>query len=41
MSDIVKLRTRAEIDEQAAIWAWRLDAGPLAGSVAPDASGGR
>src|ERR1700693_49456 len=29
MSDIVKLRTRAEIDEEAAVWTWRLDAGPL------------
>ncbi len=25
MSDIVRLRTRTEIDEQAAIWAWRMD----------------
>ncbi len=25
MSDIVKLRTRAEIDEEAAEWAWRMD----------------
>lgn len=29
MSEIVKLRTRAEIEEQAALWTWRLDAGPL------------
>jgi transmembrane sensor len=29
VSDIVKLRTRAEIEEQAAVWTWRLDAGPL------------
>lgn len=29
MSDIVKLRTRAEIEDQAALWIWRLDAGPL------------
>jgi transmembrane sensor len=29
MSDIVKLRTRAEIDEEAALWTWRLDAGEL------------
>jgi transmembrane sensor len=29
VSDIVKLRTRAEIEEQAALWTWRLDAGPL------------
>ena len=26
MSDVVRLRTRAEIDEEAATWAWRLDA---------------
>jgi transmembrane sensor len=26
MSDIRKLRTRAEVDEEAAIWAWRMDA---------------
>ncbi len=25
MSDVVRLRTRAEIDEEAAAWAWRLD----------------
>jgi len=25
MSDILKLRTRAEIDEEAAVWAWRMD----------------
>ena len=25
MSDIVKLRTRAEIDEEAAQWTWRMD----------------
>ncbi|HWW21488.1 MAG TPA: DUF4880 domain-containing protein [Steroidobacteraceae bacterium] len=30
MSEVVRLRTRAEIDEQAASWVWRLDAGPLA-----------
>jgi len=29
VSDIVKLRTRAEIEEQAAVWTWRLDSGPL------------
>ncbi len=29
MSEIVKLRTRAEIEEQAAVWTWRLDAGAL------------
>jgi transmembrane sensor len=27
MSDVVRLRTRAEIDEEAASWVWRLDAG--------------
>ena len=25
MSDVVKLRTRVEIDEEAATWAWRMD----------------
>ena len=25
MSEIVKLRTRAEIDEEAAIWVWRME----------------
>jgi transmembrane sensor len=25
MSDIVRLKTRSEIDEEAAVWAWRLD----------------
>ena len=25
MSEIVKLRTRAEIDEEAAAWTWRMD----------------
>lgn len=29
MSVVVRLRTRAEIDEEAALWTWRLDAGPL------------
>jgi transmembrane sensor len=29
VSDIVKLRTRAEIEEQASVWTWRLDDGPL------------
>jgi transmembrane sensor len=29
MSEIVKLRTRAEIDEEAAAWTWRMDAGAL------------
>jgi transmembrane sensor len=27
MSEIVKLRTRSEIDEEAAIWTWRMDSG--------------
>lgn len=27
MSDIVRLRTRAEIDEEAAAWTWRMDGG--------------
>lgn len=27
MSEIVKLRTRAEIDAEAAVWVWRLDSG--------------
>jgi ferric-dicitrate binding protein FerR (iron transport regulator) len=30
MSTVVRLRTRAEIDEEAATWIWRLDMGPLA-----------
>lgn len=29
MSEIVKLRTRLEIDEEAAIWTWRLDSGEV------------
>jgi transmembrane sensor len=29
MSDVVRLRTRIEIDEEAATWMWRLDAGSL------------
>jgi transmembrane sensor len=29
MSEIHKLRTRVEIDEEAATWAWRLDANPV------------
>lgn len=29
MSDVVRLRTRIEIDEEAATWTWRLDAGSL------------
>ena len=27
MSEVVKLRTRAEIEEEAAIWVWRMDSG--------------
>jgi ferric-dicitrate binding protein FerR (iron transport regulator) len=29
MSEIVKLRTRSEIDEEAAVWTWRLDSGEI------------
>ena len=29
MSEVVRLRTRAEIEEEAATWTWRLDAAPL------------
>jgi transmembrane sensor len=29
MSEVVKLRTRVEIDEEAALWAWRLDSGSV------------
>jgi transmembrane sensor len=29
MSEVVRLRTRAEIDEEAAVWTWRLDSGAL------------
>jgi transmembrane sensor len=29
MSEIVKLRTRTEIDEEAAAWTWRIDSGKL------------
>jgi transmembrane sensor len=32
MSEIVKLRTRAEIDEEAAAWIWRLDCATVASS---------
>jgi transmembrane sensor len=32
MSEIVKLRTRAEIDEQAAAWIWRMDSGAAGGA---------
>jgi transmembrane sensor len=36
MSEVVKLRTRAEIDEEAAAWIWRMESGP---SGAADAAG--
>ena len=36
MSEIVKLRTRAEIDEAAAAWIWRMEGGP-AGGADPEA----
>jgi transmembrane sensor len=29
MSEVVRLRTRAEVDEEAALWTWRLDAAAL------------
>jgi transmembrane sensor len=29
MSEVVKLRTRTEIDEEAAVWVWRMDSGAL------------
>jgi transmembrane sensor len=32
MSEIVRLRTRAEIDEEAAAWTWRLDSGAASAS---------
>ena len=32
MSEVVKLRTRAEIDEEAATWIWRMDSGPDGGA---------
>jgi transmembrane sensor len=32
MSEVVKLRTRAEIDEEAATWIWRMEAGPSGGA---------
>src|ERR1700751_2935344 len=32
MSEGVKLRTRAEIDEEAATWIWRMDCGPDGGA---------
>ena len=36
MSEVVKLRTRAEIDEEAAAWIWRMEGGP-AGGADPEA----
>ena len=30
MSEIVRLKTQTQIDNEAAIWTWRLDSGPLA-----------
>jgi transmembrane sensor len=36
MSEVVKLRTRAEIDEEAAAWVWRLDSAPEDGAVRED-----
>lgn len=32
MSEVVKLRTRAEIDEEAAAWIWRMEGGPATGA---------
>jgi transmembrane sensor len=32
MSEVVKLRTRAEIEEEAAAWIWRMDSGPAGGA---------
>ena len=32
MSEVVKLRTRAEIDEEAAAWIWRMEGGAAAGA---------
>jgi transmembrane sensor len=32
MSEVVKLRTRAEIDEEAATWIWRMEGGPAGGA---------
>ena len=32
MSEVVKLRTRAEIDEEAAAWVWRMEGGLAAGA---------
>ncbi len=36
MSEVVKLRTRAEIEEEAAVWIWRMDSG-TAGNADPEA----
>jgi transmembrane sensor len=33
MSEIVKLRTRAQIDEQAALWIWRVESGKVVGTA--------
>jgi len=33
MSEIVKLRTRADIDEEAAVWIWRMDSAAVAGAT--------
>src|SRR6267154_206487 len=30
MSEIVKLRTRTDIDEEAAVWVWRMDSAAVA-----------
>ena len=35
MSEVVKLRTRAEVEEEAAAWIWRMDCG--AGGADPGA----
>ena len=32
MSEVVKLRTRAEIEEEAATWIWRMESGPSGGA---------
>src|SRR5581483_8137867 len=29
MSEIVRLKTQTQIDNEAALWTWRLDSGPL------------
>ena len=36
MSDVVKLRTRAEIDEEAAAWIWRMESGAASGGADPE-----